>query len=61
MRRMIQALLIATAGAASAGRADPPVCAAEPSESDAGGTVLDARSLRLADGRTLRFAGIRPV
>src|SRR5436190_17015967 len=64
MRRGILALLIAAAGAASSARADPPaaptVCAAEPSVSAAGGTVLDARSFRLADGRTLRLAGIEP-
>jgi len=49
------ALLIAALGAPSAARADPPAappaCAAEPSESVAGGTALDARSLRLAGGR----------
>lgn len=60
-------LVVAALGTAAVARADSPspsaVCpgaAADASVADSGATAIDARSIRLSDGRVLRLAGIEP-
>jgi hypothetical protein len=58
----ILAFLFAGVGAVSVAQAEPPPVSACLGETEQAGAaeVLDARSIRLADGRVLRVAGIEP-